>query len=79
MLHCVAVRCNVFRRYGSWWGMALLGGRPRLASTPTGVFFLSFRQVLKTPQKTLVSSIFFMCLPDKVGVGWAAAAGRVQW
>jgi BioD-like phosphotransacetylase family protein len=23
-------------------------------------------QVLKTPQKTLVSSIFFMCLPDKV-------------
>lgn len=24
-------------------------------------------QVLKTPQKTLVSSIFFMCLPDKVG------------
>ena len=25
-------------------------------------------QVLKTPQKTLVSSIFFMCLPDKVGV-----------
>ena len=26
-------------------------------------------QVLKTPQKTLVSSIFFMCLPDKVG-GW---------
>jgi len=25
-------------------------------------------QVLKTPQKTLVSSIFFMCLPDKVGL-----------
>jgi phosphotransacetylase len=23
-------------------------------------------QVLKTPQRTLVSSIFFMCLPDKV-------------
>lgn len=31
---------------------------------PPGCVFL---QVLKTPQKTLVSSIFFMCLPDKVG------------
>jgi hypothetical protein len=30
------------------------------------VFATGAPQVLKTPQKTLVSSIFFMCLPDKV-------------
>ena len=32
-------------------------------------------QVLKTPQRTLVSSIFFMCLPDKVGVGGCVGGG----
>jgi hypothetical protein len=29
---------------------------------------VSLPQVLRTPN--LVSSIFFMCLPDKVGSGW---------
>ena len=37
---------------------------------------LSWLQVLKSKERPLVSSVFFMCLPDKVGVGDICLGGR---
>ncbi len=35
-------------------------------------------QVLKSKERPLVSSVFFMCLPDKVGVGAVTLASTLH-